>query len=191
MAASATAVLEAIDRATARERLLGAGVAEEGGIPEAGEKLAALLDAARALASHRIPYALIGGVAVGIHSGVPRATLDVDLAVHTTRDRAAVVQALIAVGFRLVGEHLHSVNLRHPTGEPLQLAFDPTFDPMIDRAEAIAVGSRTILIVRKDDLIEMKRRAAAAPNRRRSKALRDRADVELLCGDVPDPDEGW
>ena len=34
-------------------------------------------------------------------------------------------------------------------------------------------------------------RAAANPARRRSKALRDQADVALLRGDVPDPDEGW
>ncbi len=33
--------------------------------------------------------------------------------------------------------------------------------------------------------------AASDPARRPSKALRDRADVELLRGDVPDPDEGW
>lgn len=32
---------------------------------------------------------------------------------------------------------------------------------------------------------------AADPARRRSKALRDQADVELLLGDVPEPDEGW
>jgi len=41
------------------------------------------------------------------------------------------------------------------------------------------------------DLITMKERAAADPDRRRSKALRDRADIELLRGDVPRPDEGW
>jgi hypothetical protein len=37
----------------------------------------------------------------------------------------------------------------------------------------------------------MKRRAASDPARRRSMALRDQADIELLLGDVPDPDEGW
>ena len=63
-----------------------------------------------------------------------------------------------------------------------------------DRREigaAIQVGSHTVRVVRKDDLIAMKRRAAADPGRRRSKALRDLADLELLLGDVPDPDEGW
>lgn len=37
----------------------------------------------------------------------------------------------------------------------------------------------------------MKRRAAADPTLRRSKALRDEADIALLEGDVPEPDEGW
>jgi hypothetical protein len=43
----------------------------------------------------------------------------------------------------------------------------------------------------KDDLIAMKELAASDPGRRPSKALRDRADVEVLKGDVPEPDEGW
>jgi hypothetical protein len=48
-----------------------------------------------------------------------------------------------------------------------------------------------VAIVRKSDLIAMKERAAADPALRRSKALRDQADIALLRGDVPDPDEGW
>jgi hypothetical protein len=42
-----------------------------------------------------------------------------------------------------------------------------------------------------EDLIVMKERAAADPGPRRSRALQDAADVALLRGDVPDPDEGW
>ena len=62
---------------------------------------------------------------------------------------------------------------------------------MIQRAERLRVAGVDVPIVRKDDLIAMKERAAADPARRRSEALRDRADAELLRGDVPDPDEGW
>jgi hypothetical protein len=62
---------------------------------------------------------------------------------------------------------------------------------MIERAEEFDVAGTSILVVRKEDLIQMKRRAAADPARRKSKRLRDQADVELLLGDVPDPDEGW
>ena len=52
---------------------------------ETPDKVAALLDAVRALEGAGIAHALIGGVAVGIHAGVPRATLDTDLAVTSRR----------------------------------------------------------------------------------------------------------
>ena len=73
----------------------------------------------------------------------------------------------------------------------MQLAFAPWLDPMIARAECMTIAAQPVAIVRKEDLIAMKRRAASDPKRRRSKSLRDQADVELLLGDVPDPDEGW
>lgn len=65
------------------------------------------------------------------------------------------------------------------------------FDPMIERAERFAVTTVSVPIVRKADLITMKQRAASDPAQRRSNALRDQADGELLTGDVPDPNEGW
>lgn len=83
------------------------------------------------------------------------------------------------------------MNFLHVSGEPVQIVFDPGFDAMIDRAEPIDLGGITIRVVTTADLIEMKERAARDPARRRSKALRDQADVALLRGDVPDPDEGW
>jgi len=155
------------------------------------DKVDALRDAVRAIEGTGAACALIGGVAVGIRSGVPRATLDTDLAVVATADRGAVVAALRAAGFTLLGEHPHSVNFRHPSGEPLQIAFDPSFDPMIARADPVTIGRTVVKVVTTDDLIAMKERAAADPGRRRSKALRDAADVALLRGDVPEPDEGW
>jgi hypothetical protein len=157
----------------------------------APDKLAALIDTARTLEQARARFALIGGVAVGIHSRVPRATIDTDFAISTQSDLAAVTSALTRSGFRLVGEFPHSLNFRHASGEPVQLAFDTAFDPMIARAQPLEIGGVSVPLVTKADLIAMKRRAAADPRRRRSKALRDQADVELLEGDVPDPDEGW
>lgn len=143
------------------------------------------------LSSAGVPYALIGGLAVGIRSGVPRATLDVDLAIPSTADRPLLAGRLQAAGFVLVGEFPHSINFKHRSGEPVQLAFDPSFDAMIARAEPIAVANLSLPVVTKADLIEMKRRAAADPGRRRSMALRDQADIALLEGDVPHPNEGW
>jgi len=183
--------LEAISRATARDRVLIAARHGGGGIAETGDKVAALTDLSRILAGLGVAHALIGGVAVGIHSGMPRATADTDVAVLSTADRSAISRALVEAGFRLTGEFEHSTNFRHPSGEPVQLVFDRGFDAMIERAERLDIGASAVPIVRKADLIAMKERAAADPKRRRSKALRDRADVELLRGDVPEPDEGW
>lgn len=158
---------------------------------EGADKVAALLDAVRVLDAAGAPHALIGGVAVGLHSGVPRATEDTDLAVGTAHRTRDLLRAFLDAGFELRGEHAHSVNFRHPGGEPVQLAFDEDFDAMIGRAEEFDLEGVRIRVVSREDLIAMKKRAAGDPARRRSKALADRADVELLGGDVPDPDEGW
>jgi hypothetical protein len=155
------------------------------------DKLAAIRAAAAAFAAEGVPYALIGGLAVGVRSGVPRATLDVDFAIPTTVARAKMVERFLAHGFQLKGQFTHSINFQHDSGEPVQLASDTAFDAMIARAEIVTFGDLVLPVVTKDDLIAMKRQAAADPGRRRSKALRDQADVALLQGDVPDPDEGW
>lgn len=77
--------------------------------PEA-DKLAALIDSVRALEAAGIRYALIGGLAVGVHAGVPRATLDINFAVHLSKGREKAVQALEAAG---------SPRLATWTGSPL------------------------------------------------------------------------
>jgi hypothetical protein len=192
MDASAADRLERIAAASVRDWILiTARWGALSAMDQTADKTAALVDLAKALDSIDAAHALIGGVAVGIHAGVPRATLDTDVAVVSTAERSTVIAAVSRAGFRLVGEFAHSANFRHASGEPVQLAFDQEFDPMIQRAESMTVGRHTVRIVRKDDLITMKRRAAADPARRKSKALRDQADIELLLGDVPDPDEGW
>jgi hypothetical protein len=160
-------------------------------VTELPDKLGALEAAAGAFAEHGVAYALIGGLAVGIRSGVPRATLDVDFAVLTTVDRQWLSDVLSARGFVQTGVFPHSINFKHASGEPVQLAFDPLFDAMVLRAEVVMTEGLELRVVTKDDLIAMKRRAAADPGRRRSKSLRDQADVALLEGDVPGPNEGW
>jgi hypothetical protein len=182
--------LRTIAQVTARERRLIASL-RGASMDESADKLAALLDVVRALDRLAAPHALVGGVAVGLRSGVPRATVDTDIAVRSAVDRQSIIDALAAAGLRLTGTFAHSLNFRHPSGEPVQLCFDPGFDPMIDRAEPLDVGGVRIPVVTTADLIAMKERAAADPARRRSKALRDQADIALLRGDVPDADEGW
>lgn len=158
---------------------------------ESADKLGALADVVQALDRLGAGYALVGGVAVGLRSGVPRATIDTDVAVRSTVDRSAITEALTGAGLDLTGTFPHSLNFRHASGERVQIVIDAEFDAMIDRAEPLEAAGLRIRVVTTRDLIAMKERAAADPGRRRSKALRDRADVELLRGDVPDPDEGW
>jgi predicted nucleotidyltransferase len=161
------------------------------GMSELPDKLRAIRETVALFSESGVAYALIGGLAVGIRSGVPRATLDVDFAIPTQRARGPLVERFRELGFQVLGEFAHSLNLRHESGEPVQLAFDPEFDPMIERAELVQLGELQLRVVTKEDLIAMKRRAAADPARRRSKALRDQADIALLEGDVADENEGW
>jgi len=187
-----SSIVAAIAKLTARERavIAAAGTARDP-MNEAADKLQALLDVCRALESISAPHALVGGVAVGVRSGVPRATMDTDVAVDSGVSRPALTKALEAHGFLLKGEFAHSVNFRHRAGEPVQIVIDPPFDAMIERASVVDVQGTSVRVVTTEDLIAMKERAAADPARRPSKALRDRADLALLRGDVPDPDEGW
>src|SRR5262249_23000690 len=93
-------LVSATAAATARDRFLIAARRGER-MEESPDQLAALLEASAALDSAGIAYALIGGIAVGIHSEVPRATQDVDVAVPSDAARTAVVEALSGAGFEL------------------------------------------------------------------------------------------
>jgi predicted nucleotidyltransferase len=184
--------LEAAQAATLREHLLiaaAAGYAHP--VDQLPDKLSAIGSMTRVLEEQGVRYALIGGLAVGIRSGVPRATLDVDFAVLSTADLDSLSARLRAHDFVEIGRFPHSINFKHASGEPVQLAIDVEFDPMIERAEQLQLGALQLWVVTKEDLIAMKRRAAADPRRRRSKALRDQADIALLEGDVPGDNEGW
>jgi hypothetical protein len=182
--------LDTIARLSAREQQVIA--ASQGSTMQSlPDKTAALADVVAALDGIGAAHALIGGIAVGIRSGVPRATLDTDLAVRSTEPRDRIIGGLTGAGFSIVGRHAHSINFRHVSGEPVQVAFDAGFDAMIDRADLMDLGGITVRVVTTEDLIAMKERAAADPGRRRSKRLRDQADIALLRGDVPQPDEGW
>jgi Nucleotidyl transferase AbiEii toxin, Type IV TA system len=190
--AMASSSLQATAAVTRREQiLLGGSPGYAGGVSELPDKLAAIRAAAGVFAECGVAYALIGGVAVSVRSGVPRATLDVDFAIPSTAARAVLAERMAERGFSPGGQFAHSMNFKHASGEPVQLAFDPAFDSMIERAEILELGDLSLRVVTKQDLIEMKRRSASDPTRRRSKALRDLADIALLEGDVPTPDEGW
>lgn len=184
--------LHAIAEITQREQLLiGSRLGYFVGVHAPADKLGAIAAAIAAFSDMGLAYALIGGLAVGIRSGIPRATLDVNFAIPTSVVKTTLIERLTSRRFRLTGQFVHSINFEHESGEPVQLAFDDAFDAMIARAELMTFGQLQIPVVTKEDLLTMKRRAASDPARRRSKSLRDQADIALLEGDLPEPHEGW
>ncbi len=137
-----------------------------------------LLTLARILSESRIPYAIIGGIAVQIHHPEPRTTLDIDLAVLS---RAAIpAEALLAAGFRVLGSHKHSENWIAADGTPVQFTDDPELAGAIASASAINLDDVTLRVIQPVDLLHEKIRAGSDPARPRSKRLQDLADAEAL-----------
>ncbi|CAN5557958.1 hypothetical protein BH23ACT7_BH23ACT7_10380 [soil metagenome] len=126
-----------------REAALRAGRVE---VDDAAQ-LRALVDTSGALRAAGVPHALIGGIAVGVRSGVARATVGVDLAVHSTAEVEVLIATMRAAGFEHRGTFAHSINFRSDRGEPVQLAFDPAFDLPIRRASTVSVAAHAIPVV--------------------------------------------
>ena len=89
------------------------------GIPGGDSKEKPLRLIAEILERERVPYALIGGVAVQVYTEEPRSTLDIDLAVPRYSDVPR--EALIGAGFEHTGRHDHSDNWRAPGPGPAKL----------------------------------------------------------------------
>jgi hypothetical protein len=137
-----------------------------------------LLTLGRLLAESRIPYAIIGGIAVQIHQSEPRTTLDIDLAVLS---RSAIPsEALIAAGFRRTGSFERSENWVAADGTPVQFTDDPMLAGAVSSAAEITVDGVQLRVIQAADLLHEKIRAGSDPARRRSKRLQDLADAEAL-----------
>ena len=133
-----------------------------------------------------VPYALIGGVAVQLHTVEPRSTLDIDVAVPRFDDVPR--EALLAAGFEYTGRHAHSDNWRAPGDGPLVTRVAVQFSAEdVGIAEAVARAKSMVLaeglllrVATAEDLITLKLAAAGEPQRRASKREHDLADVLAL-----------
>ena len=143
-----------------------------------GSKRAALLELARILEEARVPYAIIGGVALQIHQSDPRTTIDIDLAV-LARDQIPR-ERLQKAGFTLTGKFANSENWMGPEQTPVQFTDDASLAPAIGRAEELQLGPIKLRVIGKLDLLREKLRAGSDPARRRSKRLQDLADAHGL-----------
>jgi hypothetical protein len=162
------------------------------GLPDRDSKETSLRLVAQLLERERVPYALIGGVAVQLHTEEPRSTLDIDLAVPTYADVPR--DALLAAGFEHTGRHDHSDNWRAPGPGPLTQRTAVQFSAEDEGiADAVAHASSVDLdggvrlrVATVTDLIVLKLAAASEPKRRPSKREHDVADVLALLEAHPD-----
>ncbi len=139
-----------------------------------------------------VPYALIGGVAVQLHTEEPRSTLDIDLAVRTYAEVPR--DALLSAGFEHTGRHEHSDNWRAPGPGPLKLRtavqFSAEDEGIADAVEHASIvnleGGVRLRVATVAHLIVLKLAAAEEPSRRPSKREHDVADVLALLEEHPE-----
>ena len=162
------------------------------GLPSGDSKEKPLRLVAEILERERVPYALIGGVAVQVHTEEPRSTLDIDLAIPKYSDVPRT--ALLDAGFEHTGRHEHSDNWRAPGPGPLKFRTAVQFSAedlgiadavahadVLDLADGLRLRVATVV-----DLIALKLIAAEEPKRRPSKREHDVADVLALLEEHPE-----
>ncbi len=162
------------------------------GLPEGDSKEKPLRLVAELLEREGVPYALIGGVAVQLHTEEPRSTLDIDLAVPTYADVPRL--ALLEAGFDHTGRHHHSDNWRAPGAGTLKLRtavqFSAEDEGIADAVEhAIVVdldGGTRLRVATVADLVTLKLAAAEEPTLRPSKREHDVGDVLALLEEHPE-----
>ncbi len=160
------------------------------GLPEGDTKEVALHVVTDLLEREAVPYAIIGGLALQLHSEEPRTTRDIDLAVKTYDDVPS--RQLLAAGFEYIGRFPHSDNWLAPGAgpkkfrTPVQFSADPIAHGAVERARLITIGDLRLRLVGAGDLMVLKFQAAEDPSRRPSKRATDVADILRLAEDHPE-----
>ncbi len=158
------------------------------GLPQA-DKESAILEVARIFGEAGVPYAIMGGVAVQIHTEEPRTTLDIDIALKSKSD--IPVEALLDAGFKHEGTFEFSDNWRAPGHLPrkqrtaVQFSADALTAEAVDHAGTVTLGGVEIQVVSPRDLVLLKLAAALEPKRRKSKRITDYGDIVRLLEEHP------
>jgi hypothetical protein len=140
-------------------------------------KARSLAELTRVFEAEKVPYAVIGGVAVQLWSDDPRTTLGIDIAVLSCD--AVPHEALTRAGFAIEARIEHFENWRGPDGAPVQFTDDPALADAVRHAEERSLAGHVLRVAPVLELVRAKLRAAEDPARRRSKRLMDLADA---CG---------
>lgn len=161
------------------------------GVPGGNSKEAPLRLVTRLLETGAVPYALIGGVAMQLHSQEPWSAREIVLAVRTHAD--VPIETLTGAGFEHAGRLPHRDTWLAPgTGSPEErtvVQFSAGEDSLVDaveRAYIIDVDGMRLRLVTAPDLIALKLATAEDPKRRRSERRQDLADILTLIEEHPD-----
>lgn len=158
------------------------------GLPQADKEFA-ILEVARIFGEAGIPYAVMGGVAVQVHTKEPRTTLDLDIALRSKSDVPR--EALLAAGFTHEGTFKFSDNWRAPGHLPrkrrtaVQFSADELTREAVEHAGTVTLEGFEISVVSPRDLILLKLAAAREPRRRKSKRISDYGDIIRLLEEHP------
>lgn len=158
------------------------------GLPQADKEFV-ILEVARIFDKAGIPYAIMGGVAVQIHTEEPRTTLDLDIALRSKSDVPA--EALLAAGFKHEGTFEFSDNWRAPGPLPrkqrtaVQFSADALTRLAVEQAGTVMLEGMEISVVSPMDLVLLKVAAAKEPRRRKSKRISDYGDIIRLLEEHP------
>ena len=134
------------------------------------------------LESRKVPYCVIGGQAVNAYVD-PLVSLDLDIAVAVDDPRSLIEK--LRGSFR-VASHPHSINIEQP-GSNLraQIQTDPRYADFVHRAVPRDVLGIPLSVAGIEDVLQGKLWAAADPERRPSKRLKDLSDIARLLEAAP------
>lgn len=156
------------------------------GIPQQ-DKESTILEVARIFNEAGAPYAIMGGVAVQIHTKEPRTTLDLDIALESKSD--IPTETLLAAGFKHEGSFEFSDNWRAPGPRkqrtPVQFFADALTAGAVDHAGTVTLGDVKISVVSPRDLVALKLAAAIKPRRGKSELIIDYGDIIRLLEEHP------
>jgi hypothetical protein len=132
----------------------------------------------------RSRYCLIGGLAVNAYVE-PVVSMDIDI-VAAVEGLEVLIRTAIEKGLK-VERFEHSVNISCPDSNlRIQLQTDPRYQKFIDSAEVREVLGYKMKVARLEDVLQGKVWAYSDDKRRRSKRLKDIADILRIIEKSPE-----
>lgn len=135
------------------------------------------------LQENKIPYCVIGGVAVNAYTD-PVLTLDFDIVIAV--DELARAERLLAEKFT-AARFAHSLNLASPNSRlRVQIQLDSRYAAFVARATPQEVLGFVLPVATPADLLQGKLWAVQDSERRASKRQKDLADIARLLEEFPE-----